>query len=70
MVSGHPFPAIQWEKLHSPIFPHTAKVLGSGALLIDPVTSEGGGLYRCIARSSEGETYMDVRLDVKGDSVV
>ncbi len=63
-VSGHPSPIILWEKLHSPVFPHTAKVLRSGVLVIDPVVPEDAGVYRCLARNSEGETHGDVTLEV------
>ncbi len=66
-ASGFPPPEMRWEKLHSQIFPATASVLQSGSLVIDPVTSDEGGVYRCIARNSEGETYSDVRLEVKGE---
>ncbi|XP_064396501.1 matrix-remodeling-associated protein 5-like isoform X2 [Halichondria panicea] len=65
-ASGFPPSEIRWEKLHSQIFPSTASVLQSGSLVIDPVTSDEGGVYRCIARNSEGEMYSDVRLEVKG----
>ncbi len=67
IASGHPSPTIQWEKLQSTVFPHTAKVLSSGALVIDPVTSDEGGVYRCLAHNSEGEVFSDVRLDIKGN---
>ena len=42
-------------------------MLQSGSLVIDPVTSDEGGVYRCLARNSEGEVHRDVRLEVKSE---
>lgn len=69
-ATGQPGPTIFWEKLHSAHFPTSARVLKSGTLVIDPVTSDEGGIYRCIARNGEGEDYRDVTLEVRGEVVI
>ena len=68
VASGHPSPVISWEKLISRHFPATGSVLTNGALVIDPVTSDEGGVYRCIAENHLGERVStDVELEVKGE---
>ena len=69
VTSGHPSPIIFWEKLYSQRFPITGSVLTSGVLVIDPVTSDEGGTYRCISTNQLGErVFTDVQLEVKGES--
>ena len=63
---AHPTPDLEWIIIHSTHFPKEGRVLPSGGLQFDPVTSEDAGTYRCLLRNSAGSVQTMISLEVKG----
>lgn len=63
---GSPSFFVEWNRIHSQHFPHTAEVLSTGALVFDPVTLEDVGRYHCRVSNGQEELQAYVSLEVDG----
>jgi len=71
-VTGIPAPDVTWTTHGDDVTdvkdPTTFHVLANGALRIDHVTVEDGGMYECVATNIAGNATKAVTLNVQGTS--
>lgn len=64
---AHPKPRLEWVPIHDIHFPREGRVLPTGALHFDPVTTDDAGVYRCLLSNSAGRVHVDIKVEVKGE---
>ena len=67
---AHPEPRLEWIPIHDTHFPREGRVLPTGALHFNPVTTDDAGVYRCLLTNSAGRAYVDVKVEVKGECAI